>query len=31
MRWLQFHEEHDRARGLSGDPVDAQAYVEENS
>ena len=31
MRWLKFHEEHEDARGLSGDAVDPQAYVEEHS
>ena len=30
MAWLQFHEEHDRAAGLSGEPEDPQAYVEEH-
>lgn len=27
LAWLQFHEDHERARGLSGEPEDAQAYV----
>ncbi len=31
MRWLQFHEEHEDARGLSGETVDPQEYVEEHS
>ena len=31
MKWLEFHEEHERARGLSGDDVDPQEYVEEHS
>ena len=31
MRWLKFHEDHDRARGLSWDKVDPEAYVEENA
>ena len=31
MRWLQFHEQHEDAEGLSGDTVDPQAYVEEHS
>lgn len=31
MRWLKFHEDHEDAKGLSGDPVDPQAYVEEHS
>jgi hypothetical protein len=31
MRWLQFHEQHEDAAGLSGDTVDPQAYVEEHS
>jgi hypothetical protein len=31
MAWLAFHEEHERARGLSGDDVDPQAYVEEHT
>lgn len=30
MAWLQFHEEHDRAQGLSGEPEDPEAYVEEH-
>ncbi len=28
MAWLAFHEEHDRAEGLSGEPEDVEAYVE---
>ena len=31
MAWLAFHEEHERARGLPGDDVDPQAYVEEHA
>jgi hypothetical protein len=31
MRWLQFHEEHDRAKGLSGDDKDPDQYVADNS
>ena len=31
MKWLQFHEQHDGARGLSGDDVDPEAYVEAHS
>jgi hemerythrin-like domain-containing protein len=31
MRWLQFHEQHENAEGLSGEPVDPQAYVSEHS
>ncbi len=31
MRWMAFHDEHDRATGLSGDDVDPEAYVEEHS
>ena len=31
MRWLKFHEDHDRARGLSGDKPDPEEYVEENA
>ena len=31
MRWLEFHEEHDRARGLSGDDTDPEAYVAEHA
>ena len=31
MRWLQFHEQHEGARGLSGEEVDPEAYVEEHS
>jgi len=31
MRWLKFHEDHDRARGLSGDKLDPEEYVEENA
>ncbi len=31
MRWLAFHEEHDRAEGLSGDDKDPEQYVEENA
>lgn len=28
LAWLAFHEEHDRAAGLSGEPEDVEAYVE---
>ncbi len=28
LAWLAFHEEHERARGLSGEPEDPKAYVE---
>lgn len=31
MRWLAFHEQHDRAKGLSGEDVDPQGYVEEHA
>lgn len=31
LRWLAFHEEHESAKGLSGETVDPQAYVEEHS
>ncbi len=31
MRWLEFHERHEDAEGLSGETVDPQAYVEEHS
>ena len=31
MRWLAFHEEHERARGLTGDDVDPVQYVEEHA
>ena len=31
LRWLQFHEQHENAEGLSGEPVDPQAYVQEHS
>jgi Hemerythrin HHE cation binding domain len=31
LRWLKFHEEHEDARGLSGETVDPQDYVEEHS
>ena len=31
LRWLKFHEDHEDARGLSGETVDPQAYVEEHS
>ena len=30
MRWLAFHEEHERAKGLSGADKDPQQYVEEH-
>jgi hypothetical protein len=31
LRWLQFLDEHAHAEGLSGEPVDPAAYVEEHS
>ena len=31
MRWLQFLEQHSGARGLSGDTVDPEEYVEEHA
>ena len=31
MRWLEFHEQHEGAKGLSGDTKDPEAYVEEHS
>ena len=31
MRWLEFHEQHEGAEGLSGETVDPEAYVEEHS
>jgi hypothetical protein len=31
MRWLEFHERHEGAEGLSGDTVDPEAYVEEHA
>lgn len=31
MRWLEFHETHDRADGLSGDDVDPEEYVAEHA
>jgi len=31
LRWLQFQEEHEDARGLSGETVDPTEYVEEHS
>lgn len=31
MRWLAFHEEHDRAEGLTGGDKDPARYVEEHS
>ena len=31
MRWLKFLEDHENARGLSGDTVDPEAYVEKHS
>ena len=30
-RWLEFHDRHDGAEGLSGDDVDPEAYVEEHA
>ncbi len=31
MRWLEFHDRHEGAKGLSGADVDPEAYVEEHS
>ena len=31
MQWLEFHEEHERAKGLSGADKDPDAYVAEHS
>ncbi len=31
LRWLAFHDEHERAQGLSGETVDPQEYVEQHS
>ena len=31
LRWLAFRDEHDRAKGLSGEEVDPHEYVEENA
>ena len=31
MRWLEFHEQHEGAKGLSGETVDPEAYVEEHA
>jgi len=31
MRWLEFHEQHDRAKGLSGRTKDPGAYVAEHA
>jgi len=31
MRWLEFHEQHDRAKGLSGQTKDPEAYVAEHA
>jgi hypothetical protein len=31
MRWLKFHEDHEAAKGLSGEKIDPKEYVEENS
>jgi hypothetical protein len=31
IRWLAFHEQHDRARGLSGADKDPEQYVEQHS
>ena len=31
MRWMKFLEEHARAKGLSGDEVDPEEYVEEHT
>jgi hypothetical protein len=30
MAWLAFHDQHENARGLSGDDVDPEAYVEQH-
>ncbi len=30
-RWLAFHEEHDAAKGLSGEDKDPDAYIERNT
>jgi hypothetical protein len=30
-RWLAFHDEHENAKGLSGEDLDPERYVEENS
>ncbi len=31
MRWLQFRDEHEQAKGLSGKDKDPEAYVEEHA
>jgi hypothetical protein len=31
MAWLEFHETHDRAKGLSGEEKDPEAYVAEHA
>ncbi len=31
MEWLKFHEDHEAAKGLSGDTKDPEAYVEEQA
>lgn len=31
LRWLEFHEEHERARGLSGAAKDPEQYVEQHT
>ena len=31
MRWLELHEQHDGARGLSGEQKDPEQYVEEHT
>ncbi|MCW2713928.1 MAG: uncharacterized protein JWN88_975 [Frankiales bacterium] len=31
MRWMAFHDEHAQAKGLSGDDVDPQEYVDEHA
>jgi len=31
MRRLEFHEQHDRAKGLSGQTKDPEAYVAEHA
>jgi hypothetical protein len=31
MRWMKFLEEHEGAKGLSGDEKDPEVYVEERS
>ena len=31
MKWLQFYAEHQAGKGISGDDVDPDAYIEQNS